>query len=1131
VYVGAKPLGSLDAGGFDGLLRSTGLWRALLHRSRSDWPVVLAAGLLLLCATVLLAAGSVYGDVVALGGLRQAILDAPPANRVVVVASTAALADVAAIDETVTNAATQVLGSGGGEVALVATSGGFGPAGVDPNDQSALIRLASYRGIQDHATLVDGAWPVAGKTPTEAVVSQGAATALKASVGETLALVSRDDPTATTDVRIVGIWRPNRTDPYWLAKTLDLDGVETRGPFTTTGPVVVDQEDLVRRVPDRELNLEWRAIPDVYGLRVGGLDQLRSDLETLNDRLNDDRLPGRTLRVESQLPDVLAQVDRRTLVSRSGVMLLTIQFAILAGYAIILVAGMLIERRRVEVALLRSRGAGTSHLSAMAFGEALMLAIPAALVAPYLAVAVVQAIGTVGPLADVGITSTAAVDDDARIVAALAAAASVVALTIPSLLSGGNPSGVRARLSRQVGRTLPQRLGIDVVLVALAALGLWQLRLYGSPITANASGTLGLDPLLIAAPGIGLLAGGILATRIVPRLAEVAERTFSRRNGLVASIGARQLARRPLRYTRSALLLMLAAALGTFAAADAATWAASQQSQAAYAAAADLRMTLSDYSDLPSWVVGPAVRSIDGVEAAAPIVRGPIDVGRTVRGGQLLAIDPETAPMLVNYPDAKTAAALPPLLAKLAKDRPASNAVPIDGQPVLLGVLVDAAIAADPNAATEDPGAPPPVMPPKWRGIDATTLLQDGDGRLHKVTSELPGLMTGKGQRIEIPLTTTIGGREVAFPGPISLVGVELSLQMPDQLVGVGTIDVLGVEATDDRFGEAGWHDIGWTPANDGFHWTAVQSGAAQDYRPPAGSPGRIVFGYDADQAQPIFGGGGSAVFRTSATPAAVDTLPAVVGQAFLDASGANVGDETAASLSGQPLRLKIIGATAQFASLDPAKPFAIVDATTLEQARLAAAGQVLDTKEWWLKVDPTAAASVEDALRADPLAAVDVVGRASLARSLASDPVSLGIIGALALGALAALAFASIGFLVSATVTSSERVTEFAILRALGLSARELSAWVSLENAFLLVFGLVAGSILGIILAWLVLPFATLTATGEAVVPAPSIVVPWPAMAPLYGAAIVLFVATVAIVTRQVRRAGITSVLRSGEE
>ena len=282
--------------------------------------------------------------------------------------------------------------------------------------------------------------------------------------------------------------------------------------------------------------------------------------------------------------------------------------------------------------------------------------------------------------------------------------------------------------------------------------------------------------------------------------------------------------------------------------------------------------------------------------------------------------------------------------------------------------------------------------------------------------------------------------------------------------------------------------------------------------------------------SEPIFGGGG-AQFRTSTTPTDPDHIPAVVSRTFLEQSAASVGDEVAASISGQRVMLSIIGVTDQFPSLDPRKAFAIVDSTTLERSRQAATGQVVATKEWWLKVDPEAAASVEETLRQAPIAAKEVVGRASLTRSLASDPVSLGIIGALALGALAALVFASIGFIVSATVTSSERVTEFAILRALGLSARELSAWVSLENAFLLVFGVVAGTVLGIVLSWLVLPFATLTETGEAAVPTPEIVVPWAAMAPLYGAAIVLFVVTVALVSRQVRRAGISTVLRSGEE
>ncbi|HSL32074.1 MAG TPA: FtsX-like permease family protein, partial [Candidatus Limnocylindrales bacterium] len=425
------------------MLRSAGLWRALLHRSLSDWPVVTAAGALLLCATVLLAAGAVYGDVVALGGVRRALLDAPPKDRVVLIGSTARPADVISMDDVVTRQALEVLGAGGGEVGLVIRSGGFVQAGLDPDDPGGLTRLGAYRAIEAHASLVDGRWPTAGADPFEGVVSEGAAEALGATTGTTLEIVGRDDASVTARVRIVGIWRADRDDPYWIADVLDLQGVETRGPFTTTGPIVVAAEDLVGELPVRELDLEWRTIPSVEGLKVGGLDGLRADIETLDDRLRDARLPGRSLRVQSTLPGTLAQLDRASLVSRSGVMLLTIQFAVLAGYAIILVAGMLIERRRVESALLRSRGASTLNLAAMAFGEAVLLAIPAAIVAPWLAVLVVHLLGAVGPLAETGIASTAAVDGSVMLVAGVAAFACVLALTIPSLGSGGDPAGVR----------------------------------------------------------------------------------------------------------------------------------------------------------------------------------------------------------------------------------------------------------------------------------------------------------------------------------------------------------------------------------------------------------------------------------------------------------------------------------------------------------------------------------------------------------------------------------------------------------------------------------------------------------------------------------------------------------------
>jgi len=143
---------------------------------------------------------------------------------------------------------------------------------------------------------------------------------------------------------------------------------------------------------------------------------------------------------------------------------------------------------------------------------------------------------------------------------------------------------------------------------------------------------------------------------------------------------------------------------------------------------------------------------------------------------------------------------------------------------------------------------------------------------------------------------------------------------------------------------------------------------------------------------------------------------------------------------------------------------------------------------------------------------------------------VPLGLIGVLGLGSLASMLFAGIGFLVSSTVSTSERIGEFALLRALGLSAGQLSLWLSIESVFLLVVGLVAGSILGLILAWLVLPFATLTQTGAAPIPAPVVVVPWEAIVPVYLAAVILFVLSIWLVRRQLPDIKISGVLRARE-
>jgi hypothetical protein len=226
---------------------------------------------------------------------------------------------------------------------------------------------------------------------------------------------------------------------------------------------------------------------------------------------------------------------------------------------------------------------------------------------------------------------------------------------------------------------------------------------------------------------------------------------------------------------------------------------------------------------------------------------------------------------------------------------------------------------------------------------------------------------------------------------------------------------------------------------------------------------------------------------------------------------------------------LRIVGNVGMFPPLDPGAPSVVVDGATVEWLRFATSGQVTAPDEWWLSVPDADSAAVVATLQAPPFTA-EVVARTGLAAALSGDPIPLGVIGALGLGALAALVIAAIGFVVSATISTSERIAEFALLRAIGISPRQLTAWLALEHAFLLAFGVVAGVGLGLLLAWLVLPFSTLTASGAAAVPTPAVVVPWEAVVPLVAAGLVLYAVTVAIVARQATTISVAGILRSKE-
>ncbi len=1103
-----------------------GLWRAVIHRSRADWPVVAAAWALLLCAISLLVAGVVYSETVATAGLRQELRAAAAADRSVVVRVASPTAQAAELDANIRGELAQVLAPTGGVLAEIVSAGSYADAATAANVVKDLVTVAAYEDIEHHAALVAGVWPVAGQTPLQVSTSAMAATSLGLAVGDPVSLVSRTGAPIDLDAVLVATWQPTPGDAYWLDDPLAFEGTVTGQTFTTHGPLVAAASDILALPGIRTVNLEWRAIPAIEGFRLDDADAIAADIDDLHDRIASYLPTGSASQIETGLPPILVVLSRAILVSRSEVFLLTAQFAILAGYAIILVAGLLVDRRRGETALLRSRGAGRTQVGGMALVESLLIAVPAILLAPPLAVAVVRIIGGLGPLGTTDIAGAASIDARTFVIAGLAGLLGVLALTVPAVVSGGGPGEAKAAAGRQSGRTLAGRTGIDIALLVVAGIALWQLRLYGAPLTRDARGVLGVDPLLVAAPAIGLLAGAILAVRVVPRLAEVAERILERRRGLVSPLGARQLARRPLRYTRSALLLMLAAALGTFALAHAATWGRSQDDQAAYQAATDVRIEASDYPDLESWAAGSAIRSVPGVAAAEPIERLSLEAGRAVTDGELVALDPTLVPPMLGLPPVGNDSDATAALAALAAGRPATSATPLPGSPRRLAMTLDAALALLPESGEIQPGQ-------SIGEVAVSLVIIDGDERQHRLDiGRFDASRTH--ERLEIALTRDADGRQAAARAPLRLEAVEVSVSGSQFAVLEGTIDLTGIEVSDDDSGE-GWTPVAFDPEATGWGWQRLDVDPFNTptwvpYTPPRGTPGRIEARRGGASGE-IFGGTG-VDFRLAARPGPLDAIPAIVGTTFARESGAAVGDTVAVRSAGMPFDLAIVGIVDTFPPLDPGKPFAVVDLATLGLERFAQLGTVGPAQEWWVDLDPgldaAAARQTVETLSGSPYGADRVIWRDAVAAQLTGDPVPLALIGALALGALAALAFAAIGFVVSATVSTSERMGEFALLQALGLSRRELAGWLSLEHAALLGFGLVAGVGLGLLLAWLVLPFATLTATGAAAVPAPVVVVPWAALLPLAALAVLLLVVTVAIVTRQLAAVRIGSVLRA---
>ncbi len=134
---------------------------------------------------------------------------------------------------------------------------------------------------------------------------------------------------------------------------------------------------------------------------------------------------------------------------------------------------------------------------------------------------------------------------------------------------------------------------------------------------------------------------------------------------------------------------------------------------------------------------------------------------------------------------------------------------------------------------------------------------------------------------------------------------------------------------------------------------------------------------------------------------------------------------------------------------------------------------QPLPVNYVWLRTsdDPAAVANVRSALTKNDPQVNPLLDQRALIESLNSDPLTLDLVGELALGASTALLLALLGNLLASWLSARNRLTNFAILRALGTSPAQVASVLTWEQGITYITALVLGVVFGTLLSFVAIP------------------------------------------------------------
>jgi ABC-type antimicrobial peptide transport system permease subunit len=926
---------------------------------------------------------------------------------------------------------------------------GSRPAAPGNTKTVQIVEAATLQAVTAQAALVSGHWPgdPAGGDPIPAALPVAAASLLHVRTGDTLQMRDRIS-NHLIRFTVTGLYRPRQvSSPYWGLNDVALSGSTTLSGFTTYGPLTVTAAAF-----SGPLTVEagsWVAVPRTADIPAGLLRTVAANVSGLREGLAEAvDLPDLTM--TTGLPAVLNGTASNLDVARSLLAICAVLLFLLAAAALLAVARLLTGQREGESAMLVARGATRWQLVRLTAVEAAPLCVLSA---------------AAGGLAGVGLArllagSGAALFGWPAFWGAAAVGAGAVVIMLVPVLSTVTPGTARARRGRQAAIAGVTRAGADLALILLAVVAGWQLRHY-SAVSAGASGTFGVDPVIVAAPALALAGGTVLALRLLPAGGKAGDRLAARGRRLTAAMASWQISRQPIRQGGAALLIVLAVATGTLALSQRQTWTRSVHDQAAFSTGADVRVQTSQ--PLSAAQAGALARA-PGVRRAMPVV--PFD--QTATDGVTLAVGSgQAADVTLLRPDQSPV----PVAELFGKIRPSGP---------LPGVVLPGRAARFSFTARLGPAAL------RLGAAAVTVSVEDADSNVYQVGA---GSLPADGR--DHTLTASLGSSGGAiYPLRLTSIGLEYTLPArKPTAAAVFTLDsVSGAAGTAPVPGTAlrGWPAVALSSELAGvrqYPGTVGPSGQpAVSSAGVAGTSLAVTFspGYGLASGG-VPGAAPSTVSgQLTLTPQAPAVLTGLATQRYLTASNASVGSTVQTFIDGAVVSVKIVAAVSHFPTVSGSGGALIVDLGSVQAMLAGGALEPAPVTQWWLA---TAGAVPPGLSRLLPPGSA--VTRASgTAAAMLTDPLSTVPQQGLLAITIAAAVLAITGFCVSIAAGVRQRRAENALLAALGVAPRAAAGQLCLEKLMLSVPSALAGLVLGVVLAELLVPAITLTAAATLPVP-----------------------------------------------